>query len=234
MRVAADRTLIDAVRHGLAAAADPSRAPAMQAYMKSALPFYGVPAPAARKVFRTVLRAHPLADRATWEDTVRALWAEATHREEWYAALALAGDRAYRCHQDPAALPLYEHLVVTGAWWDVVDDLAVHKVGPILLSYPGPTRPVVLGWSRAEDLWLRRTSIICQLMAKDRTDPDLLAACIAPSLDDRDFFLRKAIGWALRQHARVDPDWVRAFVDAHADRLSTLSRREALKHLGAA
>lgn len=228
----ADRTLVAAVRRELAAAADPSRAPAMQAYMKSALPYFGVPAAAARKVFAEVLRAHPLPDRAAWQDTVRVLWHDAGHREEWYAALALAGHRAYRCYQDPATLGLYEELVVSGAWWDVVDDLAAHKIGPIVLAYPGAARATVLRWSTAEDLWLRRAAILCQLGAKDRTDTALLAAAIEPSLDDRRFFLRKAIGWALRQHAYTDPDWVREFVTEHAARLSPLSRREALKHLG--
>ena len=85
-----------------------------------------------------------------------------------------------------------------------------------------------------EDRWLRRTSVICQVAAKDSTDVALLELACEVNLDDGDFFLRKAIGWALRQHARTDPDWVRAFVAAHGDRISGLSRREALKHLGAA
>ena len=88
-------------------------------------------------------------------------------------------------------------------------------------------------WATDDDRWLRRTAVICQVGAKDRTDLDLLSHAIEANLDDRDFFLRKAIGWALRQHARTDPDWVRAFVAAHDDRLSGLSRREALKHLEA-
>ena len=87
-------------------------------------------------------------------------------------------------------------------------------------------------WAVDEDRWLRRTSVIAQLLAKDRTDLDLLSTAIDANLDDRDFFLRKAIGWALRQHARTDPQWVRTFVADRGDRLSPLSRREALKHVG--
>ena len=80
------------------------------------------------------------------------------------------------------------------------------------------------GWRTDPDRWLRRTSVICQINAKERTDLDLLTDAIVANLDDKDFFLRKAIGWALRQHARIDPDWVRAFVAAHDDRLSGLSK----------
>jgi 3-methyladenine DNA glycosylase AlkD len=230
--VAVDQELVQQVRKGLAEAADPERAPAMQDYMKSQLPFFGVPAPAARKVFRAAIDAHPLPDRQSWLDTVAALWTEATHREERYAALALAGHRRYRAHQDADLLPFYAELVCTGAWWDLVDDIATHLVGPILLSHPAEATPVVRTWATDADRWLRRTAVICQLGAKDRTDVDLLATAIDANIDDRDFFLRKAIGWALRQYARTDPDWVRAFVSARAARLSALSRREALKHLG--
>ena len=91
-------------------------------------------------------------------------------------------------------------------------------------------------WSGDEDsLWVRRTAMLSQLRHEERTDTDLLERVLVANLDDtaygREFFVRKALGWALRQHARTAPDWVRAFVSTHADRLSGLSRREALKHL---
>jgi 3-methyladenine DNA glycosylase AlkD len=223
--------LVDALRVALAERGDPVRAAQMQAYMKSALPYHGVPLPAARKIFATAITAHPLPDRNCWEHTILTLWNEAGHREERYAALALAEHRLYRGYQDPAVLPLYERLIVTGAWWDLVDDLATHKVAPLLRAHRAAVTPVVLGWSHHEDLWLRRTAVLAQIGAKAGTDRDLLAACIDPNLEDRNFFLRKAIGWALRDLARTDPEWVRSFVDAAGDRMSGLSRREATKHL---
>jgi 3-methyladenine DNA glycosylase AlkD len=229
-----DLALVQDARRRLREVGDPARAPAMQAYMKSDLPYYGVPAPAARVVFREVLAAHPLADRATWLATVHALWDDATHREERYAALALVRHRRYAEFRDPDALSLYRHLVTTGGWWDVVDDVATHLVGPLLLDHPADVRLTIWGWATDDDRWLRRTAVICQLGAKERTDLALLTHAMVANLDEGDFFLRKAIGWALRQHARTDPDWVRAFVAAHDDRLSGLSRREALKHIGAA
>ena len=223
--------LVDAVRTGLAAAADPDRAPAMQAYMKSPMPYYGVPLPRTRAVTRAALAAQPLRDRETWADTVAALWDEATHREERYAALALAGAAPARRWQDPEALALYRRLVVDGAWWDLVDDLATRKVGPVLRTHRAAVTPVILAWSGDPDLWLRRTAILSQVGARAQTDAGLLAACVEPNLADRQFFIRKAIGWALRDYAYSDPAWVAAFVARAGDRMSGLSRREASKHL---
>ncbi|GAB3441287.1 DNA alkylation repair protein [Phycicoccus ginsengisoli] len=225
--------LVEAVRETLAPAGDPQRARAQQAYLKSAMPFRGLTSPELKALLRPLL-ADPtlrIGDRATWEGAVRELWDEATHREERYAATALAGHRSYRAWQDDATLPLYRHLVVTGAWWDLVDDVASHHVGPILLSHRETATPVVWSWATDDDLWLRRTSVICQLAARERTDVELLRHAIEWNLDDPSFWLRKAIGWALRQHARTDPDWVLARVAEWDGRLSALSRREALRHL---
>ena len=227
-----DRELVEDVRARLRAAGDPAKAPTMQEYMKSALPYYGVASPEARVIFREVLAAHPLPDRDSWLATVHELWDNASHREEWYAALALVRHRRYSAYRDPDVLPLYRHLLTTGAWWDVVDDVATHLVGPLLLEYHAEVEPTVRSWATDDDRWLRRTSVIAQVGAKDGTDLDLLTYAIEANLGDRDFFLRKAIGWALRQHARTEPDWVRIFVAAHDERISGLSRREALKHLG--
>ena len=120
---------------------------------------------------------------------------------------------------------------MTGAWWDVVDDVATHLVGDVLSHHRPAATPVIRAWATGEDLWLRRTAVICQVGHKADTDVELLRLAIEANVDDPSFWLRKAIGWALRQHARTDPDWVRAEVDRLGDRLSGLSRREALKHL---
>jgi 3-methyladenine DNA glycosylase AlkD len=228
-----DDALITAARDGLAQLADPAKAYAMQAYMKSPMPYWGVQVPEQRGLFRAVFAAHPLASFEQWRDTILTLWREATHREERYAAIALAGDRRYRSYQTLDTLPLYEELIVTGAWWDLVDGLAGHQIGGLLRRYPEPMRQTMLAWSRDLDLWKRRTAILCQLGVKADTDEDLLYTCIESNLADRDFFIRKAIGWALREYAKTNPDSVRRFVRAHDDALSPLSRREATKHLRA-
>jgi 3-methyladenine DNA glycosylase AlkD len=180
---------------------------------------------------RAVLTAHPLPDEASWRHTALALWREAEYREERYLAIALTGHRAYAAYQTPAALPLYEELIVTGAWWDYVDEVAISRLGPILRAHPEIGRPLALAWRGDPDLWRRRSAIIHQVKAKAATDLGLLTACIEPNLADRDFFIRKAIGWALRDYAWTDPDWVRAWVADHDAQLSGLSRREALKNI---
>lgn len=227
--------LVDDLREQLAEAGDPGRAPQMQAYMKSAMPFRGVSAQPLKVICRRVLDDHPLPDRSAWERAVRTLWDEAAFREERYAALAVAGHRRYRAFQDSSTLELYRHLVVTGAWWDLVDDIAVHRVGPVLRSHPLTVSSSMRAWACDEDMWLRRTAVLCQLASKAATDTalldEVLAANLEGSLYGRQFFIRKAVGWALREYAKTDPAWVLAFVEEHDSELSGLARREALKHL---
>lgn len=223
------------VRETLAAAGDPERAVAQQAYMKSALPFHGVTNPHVKVLLRDLLPVLGSADRDVWERTVRGLWDGATHREERYVALALAQHRPAWQWQDARALTLYEYLIRTGAWWDLVDEIAGHLVGPILHQHRAAVTPVMDAWATSDDLWLRRVAIISQLKHRDRTDTGLLARAIDANAVDshvgRNFFIRKAIGWALRAHARTDPQWVRAFLTDRGERLSPLSHREAAKHL---
>ncbi|MGB7819844.1 MAG: DNA alkylation repair protein [Ornithinibacter sp.] len=234
---APDARVATAIRQALESAGDPERAAAQQAYLKSVMPHRGITSPEREAILRPILADPQLAPtgRGVWEATVRDLWDHATHREERYAAIALSGHRAARAWQDVDALELYRHLVVTGAWWDLVDPVAVDRVGPILLSHRAAATPMMRAWSEAGSFWLRRTAILAQLKHKDATDLGLLSHAIDSNLEGtahgHEFFVRKAIGWALRQHARTDPEWVVRFVDARGSRLSGLSRREALKHL---
>jgi 3-methyladenine DNA glycosylase AlkD len=232
VQTAGGRALIAAVRRELRASADAAKAGPMQAYMKSAMPYYGVNSPQQKVIWRRVFAAHTLDDDAAWQATVRALWRNARFREERYAALALTGHRAYDAYQTLDALPLYEELIVSGAWWDYVDLIAGKRIGGLLRRYPAEMKPLLRAWSRSPGLWKRRTAILAQLGFKDATDLRLLYACIEPNLADRAFFIRKAIGWALRQYAWTDPKEVRRYVDANRKRLSGLSVREALKNIG--
>jgi len=223
--------LLNAVRTGLAAAGDPERAVGQQRYMKSAMPYRGLRVPEVARLCQTVYAEHVLPDRGSWQSAVRAMWDEGRYREERYAAIALTGYRAYATYQDPGTLPLYEHLIVTGAWWDYVDEVAIRRVGPILRTDPISVAPVLRAWSTDDDIWRRRTSILAQIGSKTDTDLDLLVDCLAPSLSHREFFVRKAIGWALREYAKTDPEWVRRYLAEHGKQMSGLSRREAAKHL---
>ncbi|MEV8632952.1 DNA alkylation repair protein [Streptosporangium sp. NPDC051023] len=220
-----------AVRAALTEVADPDKAPAMRAYMKSDMPFLGVQATPRRTALRKVFAGHPIDDAAQWRDSVLSLWREAGYREERYAAIELTGFGRYRGFQTPETVPMYEEMIVTGAWWDYVDELAIHRVGGLLAAFPGTMRPLMLEWARDDDLWKRRTAILCQNRFKSGTDLGLLYACIEPSLADTDFFARKAIGWALREYAWTDPHEVLRYVDRTG--VTGLSRREALKNLPA-
>lgn len=226
--MAVDVVLIGAVRAALRGAAQPDLAGPMQAYMKSATPYLGVRVPAVRALTRAEARLRPFATADDLADTVLDLWRAADYREERYAAIALLDTPRARRLRDPGLLGTLRELIVTGAWWDYVDELA-HRVGDLLRGWPPEIRPALLTWTRHDDRWLRRASIICQLGARDRVDVGLLTAAIEASIGETDFFVRKAIGWALRDYARTDPAWVRSFARTHE--LSPLSRREALRHL---
>src|SRR5690625_582820 len=231
----ADRRLLAQVRTQLAAAGDPQRAAGQQRYMNSRLPFHGVTSAALERLLKPVYANHRLTERRVWEATVRALWDEATHREQWYAAITLAGHRYYREWQDVDALPLDRPPVVTGAGWDEVGSVAARRVGPVRAADRAQVTPTIRRWGTDHDMWIRRTAILAQLKHKADTDLELLADVLEANLDHSphgtEFFIRKAVGWALREYAKTDPDWVRAFVAEVEDDLSPLSHREATKRL---
>ena len=161
--------MIEAIRAELAARANPAKAEGMRAYMKSAMPFLGVQKPGREEIARAVFAAHPLEGFDEWRDTVLRLWREATYREERYLAIRLARDRRYREHRTMAALPIYEELIVTGAWWDFVDEVAVRLLGELLGDDAAPAQ-VLRRWATSEDMWKRRTAIIAQVLRKRETD----------------------------------------------------------------
>lgn len=221
-------SLVARIRSDLAREGDPDRAPGMQAYMKSALPFFGVRVPQVRSITRAAARAEPALELDALAAAARELFDNATHREERYAALALLALPIAR--GELHLIPTHEHFATAGAWWDIVDETA-HRIADLHDAHPGETARVVRAWSAHDDMWLRRLAIISQLGRKDRVDAVLLTEVVEANMSDREFFIRKAIGWALRDYARVQPGWVSDFVAAHEHQLSGLSRREALKHL---
>lgn len=218
--------LADEIRSALTDAADPERAPAMAAYMKSAMPYLGVARPRVRQLARSIARQHEGGDLEARVADVEDLWGEAVFREERYAAQDLLAVPPARGRVE--LLALHEHVARTGAWWDHVDEQA-HRVAETLAAHPAEVAAAMRRWSGDESLWVRRLAIIGQLGTKTAVDRRLLTDVIEPNLEHPDFFIRKAIGWALREVARHDPAWVREFVETRP--LSPLSRREALKHL---
>jgi 3-methyladenine DNA glycosylase AlkD len=224
--------LLPRLRQALQQIAHPAKAPAMQAYMKSTMPYHGVPTPLLQRACKGVFADLQFDTAPQWRAHVLDIWRNAQFREERYAALYLAGDKRARSFQTPSAMKMYEEMVVTGAWWDYVDDIAAHRIGPILKNFPAPMRRKMLSWSKSNNLWKRRCAIICQLGFKDNTNLALLYACIEPSLASREFFLQKAIGWALREYAWTDAAEIKKYVQQNNARLSAFSRREAMKNIG--
>jgi 3-methyladenine DNA glycosylase AlkD len=223
-------TLPERLRSRLAPLADPDRAAAQQAYLKTDQPMVGVTRPVFRQVVRALMREAPPADRSAWAGDVASLWA-GPERDLRYAAVAwLTGFRGRFLDTD--AVPLVERMIREGAWWDLVDEIAADGLGPIVLRNRAHLRPTLERWIDDPDVWIARAALICQLKHRERTDVAMLLDFCARRAEDRTFWIRKAIGWALRQHARVDPGVVRSFLASPAGaRLSALSRREAGKHL---
>ncbi len=218
--------LVDSIRVSLRDRANPALAPGQQAYMKSVMPFFGVKVPEVRTLTKQLAKG--MRDTDELRDAAETLWRDATHREERYAALTLLALRPLRARLD--MLDLYEEMIRTGAWWDFVDEVSA-RLGEVLIAHPVEVTQLMLLWSADDDMWIRRASIISQLKRRAGTDRELLTIAIESNSEDTEFFIRKAIGWALREYAKTDADWVQAFVVAHPE-LSGLSKREALKHLG--
>jgi 3-methyladenine DNA glycosylase AlkD len=195
--------------------------------MKSAMPFHGVPVPRARALVRQLTDGRAFGDREAFEAVVRTLWRGAKFREERDAALELRSRPAAWKLEALASLGLHEELIHTGAWWDLVDEVAAHRPGALLTLAAGPVKARLRVWRRGGDLWLRRAAIIAQLKHCDATDVDLLFEVIGPAVGEKAFFLRKAMGWALGALSRWKPDDVERWPREHEGRAAGLTVREA-------
>ena len=211
------------------AAADPERAEGNRAYMRDQFPFLGIPTTKRRALSREILAGLPAPTVDELDRLARACW-ELPEREYQYFAVDLIARQAKRL--EPGFLRTVHHLITTKSWWDTVDALASNVVGPIVAAHPEAVATME-DWLVDENMWLARTAIIHQLGYKERTDTARLFRYCLARCDHKDFFIRKAIGWALRQYAWTDPAAVREFVAAHTAELSPLSIREATKNLGA-
>jgi 3-methyladenine DNA glycosylase AlkD len=221
------RTVIERLATVYPAAADPERAVAMRAYMRDQFPFLGIPAPRQRLLAREVLDGLARPAEEDLRVVARACW-DLPEREYQYFACSWLRRHARIC--SAAFIDTARHLIVTRSWWDTVDALAAHLAGPLVTRHPDLVSTMD-AWARDENIWLARTALLHQIGYKEATDEARLFRYCLLRADHRDFFIRKAIGWALREYARTAPDRVRGFVRSHEGRLSPLSVREALKNL---
>ena len=212
------------ILNALKPAADPARAAPMAAYMKHRFSFLGIPTPERRRLIKPLIRAgrgQPL----NWH-FMEDCWAN-PYRELQYVATDYL--RSRQSQLDERDLPRLQGFMVRKAWWDSVDAF-IGPLGHLVQRYPA-VRVEIIAMAQAEDFWLRRAAITCQLLAKERTDRALLATVLNHNLGATEFFINKAIGWALRQYSKTDAAWVRAYLAEHRDGLSRLSVREASKYL---
>jgi 3-methyladenine DNA glycosylase AlkD len=220
-------SLMERLDERLAAAADPARAVGMAAYMRDQFPFLGLPAPTLRAVERAVLAGLPKPAEADLSAFAIAAWQRAEREYQYVACDYL---RRHAAAAGPGFLPVARTLITTKSWWDTVDLLATRLVGGLVRRH-SPLVAEMDEWSADDNMWLVRTAILFQLHYGEATDTERLFGYCERQAAHRDFFVRKAIGWALRQYARTDPGAVRSFIADHRDRLSPLSLREAAKHL---
>ena len=216
----AQNKLVQRIRQELHDRANPALAAGMFAYMKGVQPLLGIQTPARREVVRAALKLEP--DRTARFVAALELWA-GQFREERYTALDVLASSRLR----PADLPFLEGLLPTADHWDVLNSLSPLLAGAF--ADEEQRRERVQVWRVSPHLWTRRAAVLAQLKAKKNTDTDLLMETIRAVQHEREFFVQKAIGWALREYAKTDPAWVRAAVETLG--LTGLARREALKHL---
>ncbi len=218
---------IDELRAELTAAADPERARQAERYMQGHARFLGVATPDVHRIGRPHVRACRGLDGQALIGIVEELWAQ-PEREFQYVGIDLL--RRFVDRLGPAELAGVERLVTTTSWWDTVDLLASRVVGPMVADHP-ELAATMDAWIDRDDIWIARTAILHQLARGERTDAVRLFAYVDRRCADTEFFVRKACGWALREYSKSDPDAVRAYVESRGDRLSGLTRREAMKHL---
>lgn len=208
--------------------ANSEQAKAMAAYMKTTQPFYGIKKPERVPVYRGMKKGFPPKTQRAYLQAVKDLW-ERPHRECQYAALE------YACHfkdyVNLESMELYEQLVREGAWWDLVDVIAAHLVGKVLLIDRESIAPLMDQWIDDDDYWIRRTAILSQCRHKEKTDEKQLFRHCLKRAHEKEFFIRKAIGWALREYSYANPKAVKSFLLKNKAKLSGLSLREGAKGL---
>ena len=204
--------------------ADPAAAEPMAAYMKNVCPFLGIPKPKRAQLSKDFLKAHKKAASVDWA-FVDKCWG--LEREFQYLALEYLKTAQGLLTGDD--VPKLKTFALSKSWWDTIDTID-SIIGGIALRFPA-VKDTMLEWSEAENFWLRRIAIDFQLQYHDKTDTALLEKILVNNLDQKEFFINKAIGWSLREFSKTNPDWVRAFLDDNQDGLSPLSIREASKYI---
>ncbi len=204
--------------------ADPEKACFMKKYMKDLFPFYGIQAGPRRAISRALLKETGLPDKKNIPEIIRMLWGKDEREYQHFAVELLA---KYKRDFESEDLGLIHWMITHKPWWDSVDFIATNLAGPYFSKFPEKRYAVCSEWLESGHMWLQRTTLLFQLKYKKETDLVLLTRQIRALKSEKDFFIRKAIGWALREYSKTDPEWVTEFVKEVE--LAPLSEREALK-----
>lgn len=216
------------LQDNLRAAANADVAVKMANYMKNHFRFFGIPSPLRKEIFRAQVQNEGDIPNENLDEVVKWCW-QADEREWQYICMELLGRKAKKA--DESVIELYEYLIINKSWWDTIDYIASNLVGVYFQKYPEKIIPVTNKWMASGNIWLQRTCLLFQLKYRSNTDSDLLVGFILQLRLSKEFFIRKAIGWSLREYSKTNPDFVLSFVEKNE--LSGLSEREALKWMKA-
>ena len=209
----------------LEAAKNPEKAGLMEAYMRHQFPFLGIAGPERNSLYKKYFPEAKKTKIIDW-DFVDTCWEKEPREYQYVAANYLKAMQSYLTKDD---LPKLERLVVIKSWWDTVDILD-RVVGSLVANHP-KLEEVLLKWSLSDNIWLRRVAIDHQLLRKEKTNVQLMEKILLNNLDQTEFFINKAIGWALRDYSKTNPEWVASFIEKNRERMAELSIREASKYL---
>lgn len=222
------KDLVRFVQQNFAQLADEEKAALMAAYMKTDMPFYGIQKPDRMPIYREMKKTFAAESQAQYEEGIKALW-QLPHREEKYAAIEFA--KQNKRFVTMKSYPLYRYLITDGAWWDLVDDVACNLISDSYLNERDAIKPLIDKWIDDKDMWMRRTAILAHNHHKARTDWTQLSDHCLQRAGEKEFFIRKAIGWALREYSYANPTAVKNFLLKNRGELSTLSFKEGAKQL---
>ncbi|WP_139689469.1 DNA alkylation repair protein [Streptococcus oralis] len=209
----------------LEAAKYPHKAGPMEAYMRHQFSFLGVAAPERNALYKKYFPSAKKTKVINW-DFVDTCWEKDAREYQYVGANYLKAMQSYLTKDD---LPKLELLVVTKSWWDTVDILD-RVVGSLVYGKP-ELEERILQWSLSDNIWLRRVAIDNQLLRKEKTNVQLMEKILLNNLDQTEFFITKAIGWALRDYSKISPEWVARFIEKNRKRMAELSIKEASKYL---
>ena len=192
--------------------ADPARAVGASAYMLNQFEFYGIPMPERRKICHAFIKTNPLASINGVEKVVKDSW-KLPEREWQYFAIELLA--YYKKQWKFSTIEVIEYCIIHKSWWDTVDWIADALAGEYFILFPEQTLSITGKWNRSDNMWLQRSSLLFQKKYKNATDTELLRKYILHLSGSKEFFIRKAIGWILREYAKTDPVWVKNFVQSN-------------------